>query len=170
MGSGNAAGNLIALIIAIVAGLLGFISFTVSATALLVAVYVIGGYWLYMDHFGYTEYKPEIQRLLTTDEKTIAKKYHLYLSAFMGPAQGVSALLNALRLLGVVWGIVGLIKGIFLVPVLFALYFFAVSGIISKLDPDLYIGGYAHKTGDPKSVLEIQTLKSVENKFRQLLS
>lgn len=169
MGTGNFTGNLLGALITVICALLGFLSYSASAVSLLICMYLIGGYWVCMDRFGYEEYLPEVQSLFTPQEQAVAKKYHLYLSAYMGPSQGVSALLNFLRLDGVIWSVIGLFYSAYWVLALAAVFFVGVSGVISRLDPGLYVGGFAKKTGDLAATMEILALESIQRKLERIL-
>ena len=100
---GTMLGNVFALIIIIASGLVGFISFEASATTFVITAYFLWLCILLSNHFTRPAKDAPLCKRLSPEEVKAYQRYHIHFRA-PGSAQAYSALLNALRFAGIIWG------------------------------------------------------------------
>lgn len=159
---GTIFGNLIALLIIIISVVTGLFSFEYGAIGYASVAYAVWAL-LWMANF-YTKPRRDAPfcSLLTQVEIDAYRNYHTYIW-FPGAAQAFSALLNALRLAGLVWAAVCFWKGIPWTGGALVIYFFLVSGLVVRFDPGHYMPPEARK-GNRTANEQLTLIKSVQKK------
>src|SRR5690606_12520599 len=82
---------------------------------------------------------------------------------FPGAGQVFSALLNALRLAGLIWAGLSIWVGLYWIGAFLVLYFFLVSGLVVRFDPALYMGNAVRK-GNRTAAEQLALIDSVMKK------
>lgn len=159
---GTLSGNILALVIIVASSLVGFVSLEASTLTFVFLAYLLYAV-AFLLNFSTKPVKdnPFCQHL-SNHELEVYKKYHLFLW-FPGAAEALSALLNALRVSGFIWGGLCLWNGLYWLAGLSITYFFVTGGLILKLNPRLYLSAGAQK-GDQFSLDQILLIERVQEK------
>lgn len=166
IGTGTITGNLLGFAITIIAAIIWIFSFNVSLAVYLLASYFVLAFYSYANTIEPN--KDEFISQLSEYEKEILHKYHLYISGYFGPAQATSALLNHLRVTGLIWGIGSFIHSLYLPGILSFVYFFLSSGLIKRLDPNIYTASKA-KLGDIGAAKEMAAIATIIKKLESTI-
>lgn len=144
---GNALGNIAALLVISVAGIIAGFSFRSGSIALAVAAYGLFFFVWLGDMLTKPSRGSQVGLLLSGSEITAYRKYHTYLM-FPAAGQALSAFLNLLRLAGMVWGLASLWNSDYWVGAVLIGYFFVVGFACLRFDPVRYMIGAAKKGND----------------------
>jgi hypothetical protein len=165
---GTVLGNIIAFILIAIAASIGFVSFEASSITFTAIAY---GAWALM-FLGDLATKPRSDapslHVLSADEIKAYRTYHSYIR-FPGGAECFSALLNALRVAGLIWGLLAILwKQSYFLGTADIIYFFVAGNTILNFNPVLYMGRAATQ-GNAVAHYELQSIHSVAAKLRDVL-
>ncbi len=171
MGVGNLLGNLLGVVLIIVASLIGFVSLKASAITFTAIAYGLWGWIRYMNSLlgrmnsllG-REVSDSFLSLLLAEELRVFQYYNIHIR-FPAAGEMCSALLNLLRLAGFVWAGLCVWHGHYVLAVIAAAFFFASGGVILKTDPLLYLGKATRANRD-FAQRELSMLESVKVKIK----
>lgn len=159
---GTMLGNIVALIVIVASGLVGFVSLEASSITFVVLAYILWLLIMLSNIFTKPKKDAPLCQHLHPQEVEVYQRYHLHFW-FPGGAQAYSALLNGLRLAGFVWGGLCLWNGLYWLGGLSIAYFFITGGLILKLNPWLYMGSEAQK-GNQVAMEQISLIEAVQAK------
>ena len=159
---GTMLGNIIALIVIVVSGLVGFVSLEASSITFVVLAYLLWLLIMLSNIFTKPVKDAPLCQRLYPQEIEVYQRYHLHFW-FPGGAQAYSALLNGLRLAGFIWGGLCLWNGLYWLGGMSIAYFFITGGLILKLNPWLYMGAEAQK-GNQVAMEQISLIEAVQAK------
>jgi len=165
---GTLIGNLLAVVLIVVAALMGFISLETSAIIFAVIAY---GFWLLTVAVNFSVSRvisENFQRCLSEAELRAFRRYNVHIRT-PGAGETLSALLNLLRLAGFVWAGLCAWQGQYLLAGLSAAFFFVSGGIILRTHPFLYMARQA-QTGNDVAVAELEALQSLKVKRDRYLA
>lgn len=155
-------GNIIALVVIVASGLVGFVSFKASSITFVALLYSLWLIIMLSNIFTKPVKHGALSQSLHPREVEVYQRYHLYFW-FPSGAQVYSAVLNSLRVAGLIWGGICLWNGLYWLAGLSLAYFFITSGLIVKLNPWLYMGTEAQK-GNQVAIEQISLIESVQAK------
>ena len=159
---GTLLGNIFALILLTIPALDGLTSLKISSIILITEAYFL---WLLVLSVSIST-KPKKSNpfcnLLNSGEIKIYQKYHLYLW-FPSGSEALSALLNNLRLAGLVWGGLCVWKNLYWYGGLSIGYFFISGYLILELNPLLYLGHGARK-GNQLAIDHLSLIEDIQRK------
>lgn len=160
---GNMLGNIIGIVLILIAALLGLASLEASVIAFLAIAY---GIWLIVLVSNMATRPNEHSAgwlLFSPQEREAYRKYHMHIR-LPGAADAYSAVLNTFRFAGVVWAALCLWKGFYWYGGIAMLYFFVSGGLILSLSPLRYMLGPAQK-GNDIAVSQLELIESVREKY-----
>jgi hypothetical protein len=162
---GNCLGNLIGLLLLCVAVVVAFFSLEAATIVFAcIAYFVFACLWVF-ERIGRPPREVQIammlrQGMLPTDENVAAyRKHHIFVNT---PAVGqlMSALLNNLRLVGIVWAILAMWNGYWWSAVANAGCFFVFGATCARLDPSAYLRTAA-QAGHPSARRQLPIIASL---------
>ena len=159
---GTMVGNILALIVIVASGLVGFVSLEASSITFVAIAYLLCLLIMLSNIFTKPAKDAPLCQLLRPEEIEVYQRYHLHFW-FPGGAQAQSALLNGLRVAGFVWGGLCLWNSFYWLGGISIAYFFITGGLILKLNPWLYMGTEAQK-GNQVAIEQISLIKAVQAK------
>ena len=159
---GTMLGNIVALIVIVASGLVGFVSLEASSITFVALAYILWLLIMLSNIFTKPAKDAPLCQHLFPQEVEVYQRYHLHFW-FPGGAQAYSALLNGLRLAGFVWGGLCLWNGLYWLGGMSIAYFFITGGLILKLNPGLYMGAEAQK-GNQVAMEQISLIEAVQAK------
>lgn len=165
---GTLLGNMLAAVLILIAGLLGFISLKTSTMIFVVISY---GFWLLIVLMNFSAGRTisgAFQLCLSEAELRAFRRYNVHIRT-PGAGEICSALLNLLRLAGFVWAGLCAWQGYYVLAGLPAAFFFATAGTIVKTNPFLYMEGKA-QAGNDVILAELGALQSVKVKRDRYLA
>ena len=159
---GATLGNIMALIVIVASGLVGFVSLEASSITFVMFAYILWILIMLSNVFTKPAKDAPLCKCLSSQEVEVYQRYHLHFW-FPGGAQAYSALLNGLRLAGFVWGGLCIWNGLYWLGGLSIAYFFVTGGLILKLNPWLYMGTEAQK-GNQVAIEQLALIEAVQAK------
>jgi hypothetical protein len=162
---GNCLGNLIGLLLLCVAVVVAFFSLEAATIVFAcIAYFVFASLWAF-ERIGRPRRDVQIAMMLTqgmlpTDENVTAyTKHHIFVNT---PAVGqlMSALLNNLRLVGIVWAILAMWNGYWWSAIANAGCFFVFGATCARLDPSAYMRTAA-QAGHPSAMRQLPIIASL---------
>ncbi|WP_041599037.1 hypothetical protein [Hahella chejuensis] len=160
---GNLLGNLLALAITVVLTIITVTSSVqVGSVAFAITAYSIWFLLFVVDFATKPPHGIPLSRLLSESEFEFYRTYHTYLFA-PGAGQAFSALLNFLRLAGIVWAGLAFWKGSLWIGGALIAYIFIVGSACLRFDPITYFSRPA-AAGNEIAIENLQMLQSVQKK------
>jgi|LauGreDrversion4_2_1035121.scaffolds.fasta_scaffold63213_2 hypothetical protein len=162
---GNFLGNLIGLCLILVAAVVSLFTLKVGVAVAAGIAYLVFVIVLVFERFG--RVKPELRAyqmlrrgILPTEEEIAAfGRYHTFVN-FPAAGQAMSALLNSLRLAGIVWAIFAFWNGYWWSGVANAGCFFVFGGACLRLDPIQYLRTAA-QSGQAYALQQLEIIMSL---------
>ena len=164
---GTMAGNIIGVLLIAVAALAGLISLQVSAIIFATICYVLWAFF-YASNFmwGGAAGSDFLDRLDQAERKAF-KAYNIHIH-FSGAGELISALLNILRLAGIVWAGVCAWQEQYIIAGFPIVFFFVSGGLILKTNPILYMGRQA-ANGNNVAVTQLALIDRVASLHSEYL-
>jgi hypothetical protein len=168
MGVGTFLGNILAVVLIMIPGMLGFISLEASTIAFIVISY---GVWLLVILMNFSAGRTisqALQMCLDEAELRAFRRYNVHVRA-SGAGEVFSALLNGLRLAGFVWAGLCAWQSHYVLAALSAAFFFVSAGAIVRTNPLLYMEPKA-RSGNDVVLAELGALQSLKVKRDRYLA
>jgi hypothetical protein len=159
---GTMIGNIFAIIVIVVSGLVGLFSLEASSITFISFAYLLWLFILFSNIFTKPAKDAPLYKFLDPQEIEVYLSYHLHFW-FPDGAQAYSALLNGLRFAGFIWGGLCLWNGLYWLGGISIVYFFISADLILKLNPLLYMGAEAQK-GNQVATEQISLIEAVQAK------
>ena len=159
---GTILGNLLALVVIVIAALFGFVSLQISSAIFVALSYLVWALVMSADVFTKPGKSLPFCSLLSAKEVDIYRTYHIHFWA-PGAAQAFSAFMNGLRIAGFVWGALCIWHGLYWFGGLSIFYFFLTGHLILKLNPWLYMQSSAQK-GNSVAIEQLSLIQKVQEK------
>lgn len=161
---GTLTGNLLALVVVVISTIIGLIwglfpggVVFISASYVLFAIIVMGNYST-RPNDSHT-----LCSLLPPTQREAFRTYHLFIR-FPGASTAYSALLNLLRMAGLVWGIWLIIRGHYIVGALCVSLFASTSLFIVRFDPIRYLLP-GIRNGNTIASEQLSLIESVQSRY-----
>ena len=170
---GTLLGNLIGFVALIVSAVVALFSLEAAAAVFACIAYLAFAVIWLLERAGRPTVDSQmplmlIQGMLLTDEQfTGYRRYHIFVN-FPAVGQMMSALLNNLRVVAIVWAIVALWNGYWWSGIANAGCFVVFAASCARLDPIMYLRSAA-SAGHPYAVHQLQVISSLVEAREQYL-
>jgi hypothetical protein len=156
---GNFLGNLIGLLLILVAVVVTFFSLQAATVVFAAIAYIVFAVVWVLERFGRPPSELRRRMMLSDEQFRAYRRYHIFVN-FSGAGQLMSACLNILRVAAIVWAILALWCGQVWVGAANAGCFFVFGYVCLRLDPILYMRSAA-RARQPYATDELRIISSL---------
>ena len=156
---GNFLGNSIGFFLLLVTVVVAFFSLQIATTVFAAMSYIVFAVVWILDRIGRPSSELQQRMMLSNEQFRAYRRYHTFVN-FPAVGQMMSALLNNLRMVGIIWAILAFWNGYWWSGIANAGCFFVFGFICVRLDPVLYMRS-AVQAGQPYATDEMRVISSL---------